>query len=178
MTLLADLLSTVFERRQRPAPQDGPDDRSLEELVAALLGSTGEVSGQSLASRILDRYEAMDDEGRLGVFRYLATAMSFDPDRVRAALDACEGGVTRRSYAAFLDAVEPPRQELIRRLNQLPGATGRLVRMRADLLRLGRGDPALEAIDLDFRHLFASWFNRGFLVLRHISWESSAHVLE
>ena len=60
----------------------------------------------------------------------------------------------------------------------LPGGTGRLVQMRADLLRLGKGDPALEALDLDFRHLFASWFNRGFLVLRPISWESPAHILE
>ena len=50
--------------------------------------------------------------------------------------------------------------------------------MRADLLRLGRGDPELEALDLDFRHLFASWFNRGFLVLRPINWESPAHILE
>ncbi|MBZ0124470.1 MAG: malonyl-CoA decarboxylase, partial [Roseovarius sp.] len=37
---------------------------------------------------------------------------------------------------------------------------------------------ALMALDLDFRHLFASWFNRGFLVLRPISWESPAHILE
>jgi malonyl-CoA decarboxylase len=50
--------------------------------------------------------------------------------------------------------------------------------MRADLLRLGRGEPDLEALDLDFWHLFASWFNRGFLVLRPVSWESPAHILE
>ncbi len=75
-------------------------------------------------------------------------------------------------------ADEPPRQELIRRLNQVPGATKALVAMRADLLRLGQKDDALEALDLDFRHLFASWFNRGFLVLRPISWQSPAHILE
>ena len=36
----------------------------------------------------------------------------------------------------------------------------------------------LSMVDLDFRHLFASWFNRGFLVLRPINWESPAHILE
>ena len=60
----------------------------------------------------------------------------------------------------------------------VPGATHLLVRMRADLLRLGRGEEALMALDLDFRHLFASWFNRGFLVLRPINWESPAAILE
>jgi malonyl-CoA decarboxylase len=77
-----------------------------------------------------------------------------------------------------MNASEPDRQELIRRLNRLPGATEDLVRMRADLLRLGRKDPELKALDLDFQHLFQSWFNRGFLVLRPISWESPAHILE
>ncbi|MCV0429869.1 MAG: malonyl-CoA decarboxylase, partial [Roseibium sp.] len=78
----------------------------------------------------------------------------------------------------FMAAAEPRRQELFRRLNRVPGATGALVKMRADLLRLRNREPELEALDLDLRHLFASWFNRGFLVLRPINWESPAHILE
>ena len=38
--------------------------------------------------------------------------------------------------------------------------------------------PDLEPVDVDFRHLFASWFNRGFLVLRPIDWSSPAEILE
>jgi malonyl-CoA decarboxylase len=104
--------------------------------------------------------------------------MNIDPETVRSTLDNYERAPSKATYRAFAQAVEPGRQELIRRLNGVPGATGSLVEMRADLLRLGRGDPELEALDLDFRHLFASWFNRGFLVLRPISWESPAHILE
>jgi malonyl-CoA decarboxylase len=36
----------------------------------------------------------------------------------------------------------------------------------------------LQAFDLDFRHLFSSWFNLGFLVLRPINWDSPAQILE
>ncbi len=50
--------------------------------------------------------------------------------------------------------------------------------MRTDLLRLGQSEPELQALDLDFRHLFVSWFNRGFLVLCPINWQSPAHILE
>jgi len=39
-------------------------------------------------------------------------------------------------------------------------------------------DPALRALDADFTHLFSSWFNRGFLVLRRIDWSSPANILE
>ena len=36
----------------------------------------------------------------------------------------------------------------------------------------------LGALDADFVHMFTSWFNRGFLVLRRIDWSSPALVLE
>ena len=180
MTLLADLLSTVFERRYRRCAPPGTalDGRPLNDLCDALIGTSGETSGLALATEILTRFDGLDDAEKRGFFDYLATAMNIDPETVRTALDAYEMQPAKASYRAFAAAAEPARQELIRRLNRVPGATGALVRMRADLLRLGRRVPELEALDLDFRHLFASWFNRGFLVLRPISWESPAHVLE
>jgi malonyl-CoA decarboxylase len=36
----------------------------------------------------------------------------------------------------------------------------------------------LAAVDADFVHLFSSWFNRGFLVLRRIDWSTPAIILE
>ncbi len=73
---------------------------------------------------------------------------------------------------------EPRRQELLRRLNLAPGGTERLVRMREDLLRMLEDTPQLTRIDVDFEHLFSSWFNRGFLVLRRIDWSTPADILE
>lgn len=179
MTLLADLLSTVFERRYRREASDATKDgRPLIEMAAALVGSAGETSGLALAREILSRFSDLEDEDKLAFFHDVATTMNIDPEAVRTTLDDYERTPSKTSYRAFAEAAEPARQEMIRRLNQVPGATGALVKMRADLLRLGRKDPELQALDLDFRHLFASWFNRGFLVLRPINWESPAHILE
>ena len=179
MTLLADLLSTVFERRyRRDAPIAAEDGRPLTDLAMALVGSASETSGLALASEILARFGALEDDHKLEFFRFLASSMNIDPEAARTRLDAYERAPSKSSYRAFAEAAEPRRQELIRRLNRVQGATGELVKMRADLLRLGGTEPELAALDLDFRHLFASWFNRGFLVLRPISWESPAHILE
>lgn len=178
MSFLADLLSTLFERRHRNFLPWGRADRPIATLADDLVGSSGEASGLALASAILSGYEQLDDAGRLEFLHHLADAMAINPDAVRANLDAYQQAPSKASYRAFMAAAEPRRQELFRRLNQVPEATARLVRMRADLLRLGHGNPALEALDLDLRHLFLSWFNRGFLVLRRISWESPAHILE
>ncbi len=179
MTLLADLLSTVFERRyRRSGAGAGAEGRPVTELSTALVAASDETSALDLAEALLAGYGALDDAGKTAFFDHLATEMNIDPEAVRNTLDAYEREPSRVSYRAFARAADPARQELIRRLNQVPGATGALVRMRADLLRLGRGQPELEALDLDFQHLFASWFNRGFLVLRPINWESPAHILE
>src|SRR6185312_2229566 len=76
-------------------------------------------------------------------------------------------------------ASEPRRQELFRRLNLAPGGTAALVRMREQLIDvLEHRDDDLGQVDADFVHLFSSWFNRGFLVLRHIDWSTPAIVLE
>ncbi|WP_254685006.1 malonyl-CoA decarboxylase [Tateyamaria omphalii] len=176
--MLADLLSTVFERRMRMSGPARDDARSTEELAEALVGADGEMSGQNLGRLILDRFSDMDADARRAFFDYLATAMDFDPSAVRDALDAYEAEPGRATYRRFAAAAEPKRQEFIRRLNQVPQATGELVAMRAELLRYAKDDPALGALDLDFQHLFSSWFNRGFLVLRPINWESPAHILD
>ena len=179
MTLLADLLSTVFERRyRRETPDMTLDGRPLTEMATALVGSAGETSGLALAREILSRFAGLDDAEKLEFLQSIAITMNIDPETVRSTLDEYERRPSKASYRAFAEAAEPARQELIRRLNRVPGATGALVKMRADLLRLGGEEPELQALDLDFRHLFASWFNRGFLVLRPINWESPAHILE
>ncbi|SNR51769.1 malonyl-CoA decarboxylase [Puniceibacterium sediminis] len=178
MSLFADLLSTVFERRYRGATEPDRKGRSIEELCADLISNAGEVSGTELARLILDRYAAMEWEEKRAFFAYLTTSQGIDTAATRTALDTYEAGPNKASYRALMDLVEPPRQELARRLNQVPGATGQLVEMRADLLRMTDKNPEFAMLDLDLRHLFASWFNRGFLVLRPISWETPAEILE
>jgi len=176
MSLLADLLGTVFDRRYAGA--SGDDGRPVADLARALTQARDEVTGMELARRILDRYAAMDDGAKLAFFGFVTDEMDIDAQAVRTALDAYEATHGTPEYAALMAAAEPPRQEFARRLNRVPGATARLVALRADLLRLARDHPGLGRLDADLRHLFRSWFNRGFLVLRPINWESPANVLQ
>jgi len=179
MSLLADLLATLSDRRNVPfmrGPRD--DDTPIQTLCDRLMASEGEVTGATLARDVLERYARLDEAGRHAFFGYLNVTLDLDTDRLRAALQAYEADHSKASYRGVMEAAQPPRQELIRRLNQIPGATERIVAMREELVRLKRVDPQFEPLDADFKHLLSSWFNRGFLVLRPINWESPAHVLE
>ncbi|WP_340108758.1 malonyl-CoA decarboxylase [Pikeienuella sp. HZG-20] len=178
MTLLADMLSTLFERVRAEDRDAGSDARSVRELAHALMSQQGETVGFTLAARLLDRFEAMNDEEKHGFFTFLTEEMDIDAAALGEAVAAYAADPTSASYRALMAAAEAPRQELVRRLNRAPGATSRLVAMRSCLRRLAKADPALGRADIDLRHLFMSWFNRGFLVLRPISWESPASILE
>ena len=59
-----------------------------------------------------------------------------------------------------------------------PNGTATIVGMRRDLLILVRQHPHLASIDADMKHLLSSWFNRGFLSLEQINWETPAIILE
>jgi malonyl-CoA decarboxylase len=178
LSKVANILAAVFERPQIWASSKGKDDRSIFDLIKALLGSSGEVSGATLARKILDRYSRMTLDDKYGFFQYLSTKLDVAPLEIRATLASYEAKPIKANYRAFMAAAEPKRQELVRRLNQVPAATGKLVAMRRDLLKFAKKDPKLGAVDLDFKHLFSSWFNRGFLVLQPINWQSPADVLE
>lgn len=178
MSFFSDLISTVFERQYRVAPNGDTDKRTVTELCEALLGSHGEVSGSTIAHTILDRYARMKEPEKLAFFQFMAKGLEIVPQDVIRTLTAYQATPSKATYSAFAKAAEPRRQELARRLNQLPGATGQLVEMRKDLLALMRDNPELEPVDVDFRHLLSSWFNRGFLVLRPLNWDSPAGILE
>ena len=179
MTVLADLLTSIFERTyKRVSDPITFDQRPLSELAHELVSTRSETRVLTLAREILSRYHLLDAAGKARFFSDVAQQLNLDPTRVRETLFDYERSPSRRTYRAYTEAAEPKRQEFIRRLNQMPGATEQLVKMRSDLLALATQDPNIDALDLDFLHLFSSWFNRGFLVLRPINWQSPAHILE
>ncbi|MFK7943965.1 MAG: malonyl-CoA decarboxylase [Paracoccaceae bacterium] len=178
-TALGDLLGSVLDRGTwRVGGAVASDAATLAAHTDALMSAKGEASGVALAADILEGYAGLDADGRLAFFSHLASAYDPDPEEVCAAADDYADEQTSDTLNRLFRATEPPRQELLRRLNMAPGGTARLVQMRADLLGLLREHKQFRRIDNDFRHLLGSWFNRGFLVLRPIDWQTPAAILE
>jgi len=152
-------------------------DRTIE-LCRALLTERGEVSGARVAAEVLGAYQRLSEEEVEWFFDRLVTTFSVDGETVRQAAAAYRLDASPANLLALQEAVEPPRQELFRRCNMAPGGTAVLVEMRRRLLRTLGDHPHRAEIDADLTHLFRSWFNRGFLTLARIDWQTSAVVLE
>ena len=182
-SFFGELLQTISERGRALLARNRRGDasarsESLVELCEDLLSSRGEASGVARAREILVRYSEMTTGPRIAFFEALHERFGPDPARMRTAVAAWNEKPSDAAVAEVHAASEPRRQELFRRLNLAPGGTAALVHMREQLMdALGNRDD-LSAVDEDFVHLFSSWFNRGFLVLRRIDWSTPAIVLD
>ena len=175
-----DLLESISERGRslvglpRVRPVTFAD---LTDLGHALISGRGEASGVRLARELLATYEAASALQRIAFLTALANGFGPDKPRLEAAIDAYRADKSQKTMADLSAASEPRRQEVLRRINLAPGGTAALVRLREDALANLSEHPQLGVLDQDFLHLFASWFNRGFLVLRAIDWTTPANIL-
>jgi malonyl-CoA decarboxylase len=154
-----------------------PVDRA-KQLATALLSERGEASGAQVARELHHVLRALDADDRHSFQRYLATEFQPDKTILHTAAERYLADTTAEAAAALALAADPPRQELLRRMNMAPGGTGALIAMRSEITAHLHDEPELKLLDADLRHLLSSWFNRGFLELRQIDWQSPAAVLE
>src|SRR6202790_3300476 len=121
--------------------------RRLIDSCKKLLSERGEAAGVSLAKTTLDLYGELDIKDQARFFSALLTQFSPDPKRVLQAAQAYAAEASADNLRRLSTAAEPPRQELLRRLNRAPGGTATILRMRERLLELKREDREPDAVD-------------------------------
>lgn len=171
----------MFESVQKRAAVLAGDGLKVRRLVGSckkLLSERGEAAGVSLAKTTLDLYADLDKKDQARFFSRLLAEFSPDPKQVLAAAQAYAAEASATNLSRLGNVAEPPRQELLRRLNRAPGGTATILRMRERLLELKGEERELDAVDWDFRHLLSSWFNPGFLQIVRVDWRTPAYLLE
>ena len=180
---LAGLLGSVISvgkgilARRRQAAAEAPSGDLLAKC-RQLLHHRGEASGLALACEVIADFQALDAANQILFFEALAHAFDADHDGIVSATNAYRANPSSEQLTTLAKAIEAPRVKLFRRMNMAPDATSVLVKMRGALLGLLPDRPELKRVDTDLKHQFVSWFNRGFLELRVIDWNSPAAVLE
>jgi malonyl-CoA decarboxylase len=157
-------------------PAISPQLTVLEDLCKAVLAVQDDSSVDALAAQILRRYKELRPPDRRHFFHFLADQLTVDRDRLDDAVAAYLDDPTEMAVVALAEAVESPRQALFRAMNTAPHGTAAVLGMRSDVLALE--DDGLIPVEVDLTHLLQSWFNRGFLTLEALSWDTPAGILE
>jgi len=170
------MLDTLREAAKRVV-----DDHTLRTLLTdcqRLLSERGEANSASIARDLVSRFNRLPEDQRGLFFERLAIDFSPDPKAVLQSAQAYASNPNAANLVRLGQLAEPPRQELLRRINRLPGGTASIVAMRHALLPQLPKQPELQALAADFQHLLSSWFNPGFLELQRVDWNSPAQLLE
>ncbi|MCA3178624.1 MAG: malonyl-CoA decarboxylase N-terminal domain-containing protein, partial [Burkholderiales bacterium] len=138
------MLDVIRSLRRDSVERD--DVWKLAQACRQLLSERGESNSRSIASAALERWRRLDADGVHRFFKVLASDFDPDPGEV---LRLAENYAVSRSpdnLVRLAKAAEPPRQELLRRLNRAEGGTHEIVRMRQRLLDRRRQDRSLKAV--------------------------------
>ena len=152
--------------------------RSLMSDCRRLLSERGQANSAAIASSLVAEFATLDVFEQRLFFDRLAEELSPDPGLVLARAEAYAREPNAANLIALTAAAEPPRQELLRRINRAPGGTAAIIQLRSALLEHIRANPDLLAVDSDLLHLLSSWFNPGFLDLKRVDWNAPAQLLE
>ena len=157
------------------------NDRALRSLMLdcrRLLSERGEANSVAIARGLVARFSNLPDDQQAGFFERLSRDFSPDPKAVLSVAQAYADEPSADNLIRLTHLAEPPRQELLRRINRTPGGTAHIVAMRRKLLARVKAQPELRALEADFLHLLSSWFNPGFLQMQKVDWGSPAQLLE
>ncbi len=158
--------------------KDDRNGKSIEELCQDLCSNKGEAMGTALACAVVNAYNDMSEEEKFNFYQLLINDYNPKNDDILHWADQYRSNQSQENLDQLRNAIEPPRQHLIRRINMSPTGTPTLVQMRHHLQSLLDEHEEFQPIDDDLKHLLESWFNRGFLKIRSIDWKSPAHILE
>ena len=178
MNLLKDILNTLFDRTSELFRNSKQNNKSIETLCYELLSSKGQLSAMTLSQNILSIYHSLSDNEKISFFLMLIKKMGFNLSLIEKTIDEFKTLPNTQKYNEITKAIISDRQKLFNRLNQTSFATSQLVKMREDIIRLSKNNKEILQLSLDLQNLFVTWFNRGFLVLRAITWNSPANILE
>ncbi|NCV24021.1 MAG: malonyl-CoA decarboxylase, partial [Proteobacteria bacterium] len=178
---LKKIINSIADAGKELLHKTLPIKKNLETLLGLcddLISYKGVASGIAIAREISEIYLSLSKEDKKKFF--ISVDEKFKPNLEAAEKKSLEfiKNKNTNTLKELSSLAEGNRQEFIRRMNMAPNGTAFLVSMREDLLRFVLEDSSLSNLDEDFRHLFRSWFNPGFLRLERITWDTKAAVLE
>lgn len=181
-SFFSDLVNTLFDKKNRKKNFsflfEKKQNKSLLEYIENVNDAKGEISALSYSEELLDYLSQCDHKTLVSFFEYLEKDYDLEINSIEEVLKNYNKKKEYNFYKDIKKISVSKRSEIFRRLNSTQHGTINLVKLREKLLDLLDKHPNFRKIDFDLSSLFKDWFNRGFLILKPIDWETPANILE
>ncbi len=151
--------------------------RDLAVLCTVLNSSTNIHAMAGIATRIMDGYRLLDSERKRQFFHLLSERYNVDAAQIAAHAQTYIKERTAKARLDLLQAAEPPRRELFRRLGAVADGTAYLVDMRRDLHVCVREGAVLNSVGSDLSRQIEQIFRRDGVRLHTLTTQSPPAML-
>ncbi|MEN2988291.1 malonyl-CoA decarboxylase family protein [Tistrella sp. BH-R2-4] len=166
----------------RPALPAEDLDRIRGLIRQSLDAAGGEVSARARTAELGQVYLGLNQTGRANFLTVLAREFDVPREALDTAMatvrDAADASARVEALERLRETLVSPRARLLRQFSSLPQGVKFLVDLRADLLPLTRGAPALRGMEHELREVLSGMFDIGLLDLTRITWDAPAALLE
>ena len=180
-SFFSDLVNTLFDKNRKKNFSflfEKKQNKSLLEYIENVNEAKGEISALNYSEELFDYLSNCDHKTLFSFFEYLEKDYDIEIASIPEILKNYNKKKEYNFYKDIKKISESKRSEIFRRLNSTQHGTINLVKLREKLLDLLDKYPNFRKIDFDLSSLFKDWFNRGFLILKPIDWETPANILE
>ena len=179
---ISNLIENLFENSKRASSRllfkrEG-SSKDIEELISEIIDSGNNIVRSQSAKEFFSSINNLNDHEFKKLMLHLRDERDIDIERVKMAMKDYDHDNSEKNYIALQKANISERKILFRKLNSFDESTTYLVKLRERILSASSKNQNYKKIDNDLKTLFLDWFNRGFLVLKPIDWNTPAAILE
>ncbi len=181
MKLFEGLFSKLFEKKNIYSEKIFSvfnNKVSIQELIDKVVTAKGEASALIYSEKLMIEIENFNDNALSEFFFLLCKDFDINSKELISLIRTYSDNKSIQNYKSMTTKFHSRRVEIFTKLNAIERGTIRLVKMREKLLNLLENNSELNKVDIDLTNLFRSWFNRGFLVIHPITWNTSARILD
>ena len=179
---ISNLIENLFENSKRASSillfKRDESAKDIKKLANDIIDSGNNIARVQSAKEFFSSINNLSDHEFKKLMLHLRDDKDINIEKVKLAVKAYDDDKSEKNYTALQKANVSERKILFRKLNSFDESTTYLVKLRERILSSSSKNQNYNKVDNDLKTLFFDWFNRGFLVLKPIDWNTPAAILE
>lgn len=179
---ISSLVENLFENSKKASSRflfkknKKPSD--IYHSIDTIIKSKNNIAITQISRDFFHSVKELNDHEFKELMVHLKKDRDIDLQAIKSATLAYDNENTEDNYINLQKSTISERKILFRKLNSFGESTIHLVKLRERIIKNTSISQDYRKIDNDLKMLFIDWFNRGFLVLKPIDWNTPASILE
>ena len=180
--IISSLLENIFEKSIKTSSKllfkKNKHRSDIYQIIEKLIDTKSNISRVKYAKEFFAMAKELNTKEFNDLMVNLRDKRDLDTNQLKSCINDYIADNSEYNYIKLQEVHGSKRKDLFRKLNCFDEATIYLVNLRRKILANSSANQNYQKVENDLKTLFNDWFNRGFLVMKPIDWNTPASILE